>query len=132
MSCSQLFLDDKATNANFRSAEGSSENGVCALPKGQASCSVKNRPFLDAESHCEAKGMRLCSQAEYEAGDGAGSGCLLDKQPVWTSTVCSGGHVAVQLNKKPGDATSQCLSDTSTSGNGGRCCADVDIQGRCT
>ncbi len=122
-SCAELGLADEPTSTKF----GTSTNGVCALGRGQTSCDVKDRPYDEARQHCEDIDMRLCTKAEYEAGDGVGTGCYLDKQLVWTRTECSGGHIAVIVNKAPGEASSECLSDKSAQGSGGRCCADVDI-----
>ena len=87
-------------------------------------CSDDKFTFSEAQQKCEEIGARLCKKEEYTSGAGARSGCVLDTKSVWTSTVCDGGHIAVMINKQPGEAVIKCESD-NTSLSGPRCCADV-------
>jgi len=50
----------------------------------------QSKNWNEANAHCEAKGLRLCTEDEIRAGSGRGTGCNFDAYLVWTSTVCTG------------------------------------------
>jgi len=48
--------------------------------------------FADAEDHCEANNLRLCTMTEVLSDMGRATGCLFSKYHVWTSTPCSASN----------------------------------------
>ena len=48
----------------------------------------KRFTYAQAVKLCERAGSRLCTVAELQAGDVAGTGCMYDFMPVWASDEC--------------------------------------------
>ena len=73
---------------------GAKVNGVCGeaytgmvVSDGSDKC-FNNKNFPDANAHCAKLGARLCTAAEIASGVGKSTGCSMDPQYVWTSTLC--------------------------------------------
>ena len=85
----------------------------------------------DARALCAGAGARLCTRAELEANEAAGTGCGLDGKRVWSSTACEvdtgeegDGYFAVAGSTRAGMLPARCTRATATS-VAVRCCADV-------
>jgi hypothetical protein len=79
---------------------------------------------------CAAAGARLCTANELASKVAQGTGCGLDRSPVWSSTVCAvgGKRLAGRLTVTNGEPP-VCLSRRAIRKGGGRaetrCCLDV-------
>jgi hypothetical protein len=79
----------------------------------------RNQP--DAEKVCVKIGARLCTTNEAITGVGKSTGCSMDKEFVWTSTLCNGGYTRVKAN----DGTTECVPTTAKGPV--RCCSDTSV-----
>jgi len=78
-----------------------------------------------ARDFCEAAGARLCTEKELRRDETAGSGCGLDRAPVWSATVCRhGGYItAAGAAKHLTEVPATCTQPSGQSGHA-RCCGD--------
>eukprot|EP00951_Prasinocladus_malaysianus_P004005 scaffold28405_cov40-Prasinocladus_malaysianus.AAC.1 len=85
-----------------------------------------------AQQTCSSMGARLCSLAELEAYETAGSGCGFDNKPLWTADECTttGGEPGYMTGMGSDGSNPSCKPV-----NGGtaavRCCADKCVSETC-
>jgi len=84
---SRAFSESNCTTLGWSTAGGSAS--VCGESDASplAGCSGALN-WSAAVSFCEAVGARLCTKAEIDADEAAGTGCSYDSELVWTSTRC--------------------------------------------
>jgi arylsulfatase I/J len=103
---------------------------VCASSKPAGKCVWGSKPYANARKMCAAAGARLCTADELVSNVAQGTGCGLDKSPVWSSTVCAvgGKRLAGRLTVTNGEPP-VCLSRRTIRKGGGRaetrCCLAV-------
>jgi len=87
-------------SASYRDLSTQCCNGASTSATGSRSPCQQGRTYSQSLSDCAGRGLQLCSQAQVQNNQGAGSGCSHDNRHVWTSTEC-------QLYAGPnGDGTS--------------------------
>eukprot|EP00928_Gymnodinium_smaydae_P070925 TRINITY_DN54658_c0_g1_i1.p1 TRINITY_DN54658_c0_g1~~TRINITY_DN54658_c0_g1_i1.p1 ORF type:complete len:664 (-),score=99.28 TRINITY_DN54658_c0_g1_i1:341-2284(-) len=104
-----------------------SDRSVCSSSKDVplSACSGE-LTWVGAKQFCEGVGARLCTEAELEANEAAGTGCDYDGQLIWSSTSCKRGSYAVRTGKASleNSSSTTCLEATLQDANA-RCCADA-------
>ena len=50
---------------------------------------VKAVTWAEANAHCEAEGLRLCTAGELNAGAGTNKGCMFNDHHIWSSSTCA-------------------------------------------
>lgn len=81
--------------------------------------------WSDAEAFCGGAGARLCTAAELQADEAAGSGCGLDRNLVWSGDPCSGGYMAALGYSRYTYAPS--CEAANAANIAVRCCANVHV-----
>ena len=81
--------------------------------------------WSEAVTTCIGTGGRLCSQAELQANEAAGTGCQFDTKLIWTAddVECEVGKHMLVPGKTSQTVQSRCGDDASK--NAVRCCADI-------
>ena len=77
--------------------------------------------YAEAVAVCAAEGARLCTQAEFNEGCTAGTGCQHDSDMIWTSDECLHGCMEEDA----------CNYDPNTTHDNGSCLYQVDCAGEC-
>ena len=78
-----------------------------------------------AATHCESHGARLCSMAELPAAKG--TGCSLNRSPVWSSTTCTTAQGRNGFLTLVAKQSTQTCNAAPSDRAGARCCADPDL-----
>jgi len=98
---------------------------VCAeSDRGLGGCSL-TMPQPAAAAHCESHGARLCSMAELPAAKG--TGCSLDRSPVWSATTCTTAQGRNGFLTLVAKQSTQTCNAAPSDRAGVRCCADPDL-----
>lgn len=99
-------------------------HGVCgATPTSVDGICPGEVDFEVAIRVCEDLGARLCRPEELAADVVRGSGCWLDRQPIWTSQTCDSGYIRATGSSKVAPNPT-CGSTAARSVASMRCCAD--------
>ena len=110
------------SDAGFGNGAGSRGGGAQECYGGQVTHDANNAAetdtLIDGWSHsssiCRAIGARLCTADELQADETRGSGCAHDREWVWSSTECDGGHmIAVGGNQWGSDMCGDEAADGS-------------------
>ena len=73
---------------------------------------MTDQNFQQAFDLCVGVGARLCSLDELGGAETSGSGCGFDNTRVWSSSLCSGGHMSAAGNPNSwGTHAPECASD---------------------
>ena len=106
----------------FGNGDGSRGGGAQECYGGQvthnANSASETDTLIDGWSHassiCLAIGARLCTADELQAEETRGSGCAHDREFIWSSTACDGGHlVGVGGNQWGSDLCGNAAEDGS-------------------
>jgi len=109
---------------------GGGGSSVCGAADSVGCAGLVNHAA--AVAHCESKGGRLCTYAELDGDEAAGTGCGYDDKRVWTGTSCSGSGawsqsgasankkaVAQECTEKADKAYVRCCADAVAAGGSG-------------
>jgi hypothetical protein len=120
------------SDAGFGNGAGSRNGGDAECYGGNvvhdANSASETDTLIDGWAHassiCRAVGARLCTSAELQAEETRGSGCAHDREWVWSSTACDGGHeIAVGGNQWGSDL----CGDEATDGSAECAIAEADF-----
>jgi len=79
----------------------------------------ENKTLEEAYNICKKKDLNLCSEAQIESDDTAGTGCGFDNEVVWTSTKGTCTDEATPHQGGPGEGNSTAKGQTGKGEGGG-------------
>ena len=111
---------------------GSSTPSLMPLEADPEAECVNEATWSEAVTACINIGARLCTQAELQNNEAAGTGCFEEDEMVWTSEdiQCAvGQHMSVCGYSGGQDSEPPTCMEDTVADVGIRCCADVDTTG---